>query len=167
MAARASKLDLTVDEGFQTAEWRFQRVGWIVWGVLILAGFAGLLGPGPLSSTEVMAADNSLTVAYDRFLHYHNPTQLVMTVEANGSDSELQIKLSNSLLDRMEISRIEPSPVRSELMNDGVLYTFARGQHGDAGRIIFFVDFERFGRSQGEVGVVGREPVLVKQFVYP
>jgi hypothetical protein len=167
MASRAENLDLEIDDSFQKNEWLVQRLGWIVWVLILAAGIAGLLGPGPLSSIESRASDDSLTVKYDRFLHYHHPTQLELALGSiEPPPRELQVKLNGKLLDRIQIQRIEPEPERTEL-GDGVIYTFLRSGSSSAGSIVFHVDFERFGRSRGTIGVVGHESVAVNQFVYP
>lgn len=166
MTARSEDLQLDTDDSFQRNEWRVQRVGWVVWTVVIVAGFIGLLGPGPISQAKIAASDGSLTVAYDRYLHYHHPTQLTLSV-GEVADGELQIKFDRALLDRLQVERIEPEPLKSELADDGVVYKFLQRPSSQNVKVIFHVDYEQFGASRGTVEVVGHEPVTLAQFVYP
>jgi hypothetical protein len=166
MTARSEELQLDTDDSFQRNEWRIQRVGWIVWFLVIVAGSIGLLGSGPMSHSEIVAGDGSLTIAYDRYVHYHHPTQLTLSLgELPGE--ELQIKFNRELLDRMQVERIEPEPVKAELTDDGVIYTFLQKPSSQNSKVIFHVDYERFGANGGAVEVVGHEPVTLTQFVYP
>jgi len=166
MTARSEELQLDTDDAFQRKEWRIQRVGWVVWTLVIVAGVIGLLGSGPMSRAELVAADGSLTIAYDRYLHYHHPTQLTLSV-GKIADDELRIKLNRALLDRLQIQRIEPEPSQAELADDGVIYTFLQQPSARNAKVILHVDYEHFGATHGTVEVVGHEPVTLKQFVYP
>jgi hypothetical protein len=167
MESQTPDLELEIDERFQRTEWRLQRLGWAAWALLILAGTAGLLGSGYLSETTSTASDGTLTIVYERFLHYHHPTQLeaVFTLPVNDAE-DIRLKISQSLLDRMQIERIEPEPAGAVLAEDGVVYTFKRSATVD-GKVLFFVDFERFGKSSGQIQIVGHEPAALNQFVYP
>ena len=119
-----------------------------------------------MSHKEMAAADGSLKIDYDRYLHYHHPTQLTLSV-GKIADDELRIKFDRALLDRLQVERIEPEPLQAEITDDGVIYTFMQKASSQNVKVIFHVDYERFGASQGTVEVVGHEPVTLKQFVYP
>ena len=80
MAKRVESLEVEDLPSFQRKEWRIQRIGWVAWALVLLAGMLGLIGSGPLSSTSSSATDESLTVRYDRFLHYHQPTTFEVTL---------------------------------------------------------------------------------------
>jgi hypothetical protein len=162
------QLDLQEDEAFQKVEWRIQRIGWFIWAAILLAGLAGLLGPGPLSNAEATTPGGDLTVAYDRFLHYHQPAILEVELHENDSPSKTtQLAISQTLLDRIEIHRIEPEPERHELASDGAIYSFPRADDAKHAKILFHVEYERPGKSVGSIGLAGREPVFFNQFVYP
>jgi hypothetical protein len=167
MEFRAPSLQLDTDESFQRKEWRIQRLGWTAWALVLIGGMAGLLGNGYFSRKTSTAPDGSVTVVYDRFLHYHHPTQLEVTLTAAAGEQEgVQLKLNQNLLDRVQIERIEPEPAETRLAEDGVVYTFNRNSAA-GGKIVFFVDFEQYGTSRGHIQLIGREPAVVNQFVYP
>jgi hypothetical protein len=166
--AASQELELPEGERFFRIEWRVQRVGWIVWGLIVVAALAGLVGTGPLSSREVSASDGSLVVGYDRFLHYHTPSTIELTLPSMPGDSNpFRVQLSRALLEGVEISRIEPEPEGRTLAADGVVYDFPRGDGIANARILLHLKYERFGRHGGEIALVGHEPVTLSQFVYP
>lgn len=66
--------------GYGGREWRWQRVGWILLGGLVVAGLAGLLGDGPLSSTSSSSIDGAVQASFDRFLHRSAPTVVALRI---------------------------------------------------------------------------------------
>ena len=168
MAKRTVELDVEIDERFQNAEWLAQRIGWTVWSLIMLAACVGLLGPGWFSSREETSPDGAITVGYERFLHYHNPSQIVVTCKGAPLDAnEFGIRVQRSLLDCMQIRRIEPEPEHNQLTAGGIVYRFRRDQQADVINIVFHVEYERYGNVEGQIALAGGEPVTVRQFVYP
>jgi len=161
-------LELATDDAFQKTEWRFQRIAWIAWAMVLLVALLGLTGPGWFSTVDVTAEDGSIAIGYDRFLHYHNPPQLQIAVnDAGNIEDGWQVKVDGSLLDRLQIVRIEPEPERREIAPDGIVYTFLHTAGGTTGKIVFHVEYERYGTARGNISLAGRSPVDVNQFVFP
>jgi hypothetical protein len=118
-------IELDEDLRFQRVEWIVQRVSWVLWAGIIVAALAGLVGPGPLSNTEASASDGLITVAYERFVHYHHPTTIdIMLGPSAEVGNPARVKLSQTLLDRLEVLRIEPEPESREVTSDGIVYSF-------------------------------------------
>ena len=87
MKSQSVSLEIDDNADLHQIEWRIQRAGWLIWGVIIAAGLLGLLGSGPISSATATGADDSLSIDYDRFVHYHhNRAQIVL----RSCSSELQ-----------------------------------------------------------------------------
>jgi hypothetical protein len=165
---RDHRLELHEDPSFQVTEWKVQRVGWVLWAAILMAGLLGLIGTGPLSSAEATAPDDSLTVVFQRFTRCRYPTLVHVFVWPGPANSrELRIKLSPSLLGRMDIRRIEPEPIAQTIAADGIVYMFSREDELESAKVVFHVEFERFGRSQARIELLGHEPVFFGQFVYP
>jgi hypothetical protein len=166
--AKLKQLELDEDLPFQKREWGIQRVGWVMWALVVAAALIGLFGTGPLSSAQTTTADNALTVHYDRFLQCKNPTTLELLVRtAGGNSGPVRINVSQPLLDALRIVRIEPEPERRELAEDGIIYSFARTGETAINKIRFHVEYERFGRQRGSIALEGHEPVTLAQLVYP
>jgi hypothetical protein len=162
------ELDLKVDTQFQKAEWRAQRFGWVIWSLIVVAACLGLLGPGWLSDREVTSTPGGLTVGYERFLHYHHPSQLTITCDGAHLDSDtVHIEVARSLLDQVQILRIDPEPEHYQVADDWVVYEFHRDPRADAVKVVFHVEYEGYGNVKGEISLAGTESVTLRQFVYP
>jgi hypothetical protein len=161
-------LDIQQDESFQKSEWQIQRVGWATWAAFVIAALAGLLGTGPLSHADSSASDGSLSIQYDRFLHYHQPTAIEVLVNSRGADdAPLRLKLSRSFLDRIQMLRIEPEPEEQSLAADGVVYAFTQEGVSKLSKVMFHFEYEKFGHTKASVERVGGGSASFQQFVYP
>jgi hypothetical protein len=161
-------LELERRERFNRAEWTIQRIGWAAGALLIGAGLAGLVGAGPFSSREAVAPDGAVRVEYDRFLHYHAPTTLSVTIDAAQVNSQrIRLRLSQEYLDSVEVHRIQPEPALSSVGQEGVLLTFERESGAKEAKITLHVEHQNLGSVSGEIGVEGHEGVVFHQFVYP
>jgi hypothetical protein len=166
--SQTKSLDVQHDDSFQKSDWRIQRIGWAAWIAVVIAALAGLLGTGPLSHANSSTSDGSLSVRFDRFLHYHQPTTLEVFVRSRrGNVEPLRIKLSRSFLDRIQMLRIEPEPQEQSLAVDGVVYAFNQESALELGKILFHYEFEDFGTSRGIAELVGSGSANFRQFVYP
>jgi hypothetical protein len=166
--SQTRSLDVQHDDAFQKSEWRIQRVGWAAWSAIVIAALAGLLGTGPLSHADSSASDGSLSVKYDRFLHYHKPAVLEVLVNSRAEDDQpLRLKLSRSFLDRIQILRIEPEPEEQSLAENGVIYAFTQEGAPDLFKVLFHFEYEKFGNTTGSVELIGGGSAGFQQFVYP
>jgi hypothetical protein len=156
-------LELHTDQKFQRSKWRAQRVGWGVWFIILCAGLLGVFGSGPLSKAVIQDDDGRFTATFDRFARYHSPT----LHGQRGKRSDVELTVSRGLLNRIQITRIEPEPLRSELSDNGITHAFAQTAESDDGQIVFHIDFERIGWSGGQINLTGGTPVVLNQFVYP
>lgn len=157
-----------VDDRFQRAEWFAQRLGWALWVAIVVAGCLGVLGPGWLSDRAVTDTREAFTLNYERYVHHHDPSQLEIAF-ANPPDAagEWTVHLGQSLLDGIQILRIEPEPLRQKIRADGASYTFAAAEGAASGRAVFHVEYEHFGQLTGLIGLDDGSPVQFNQYVYP
>jgi hypothetical protein len=168
MSAATDRLELDRNEAFQRKEWTVQRVGWVVWGIVIVAALAGLLGSGPLSDQVASSADGAVRVHYDRFVHHHHPTILEVHLRPKSGDGkELAIKLSQPFLDRVRIHHIQPDAERRELLADGAVFYFDRDDRAETAKIVLHVEYEKMGATRGRVELLGHDGVDLRSFVYP
>ncbi|MGN6134744.1 MAG: hypothetical protein ACTHOU_09595 [Aureliella sp.] len=163
-----SDIQLETDDRFQDNEWRIQRIGWTIWIGLLVAAMLGLLGPGLFSQTRSLSSDRSLAVTYDRFVHFHHPTTLVLSFEqALPAQEQLELTIDHALLDQIDIQRIDPEPEQSTLSSEGVTYRFRKDAALRSGKLILHIDYDRPGRIVGHIGLSGHAPATVTQFVFP
>jgi hypothetical protein len=162
------RLDLDQDLKFQRREWRVQRVGWLLWAVLILAALAGLVGPGPLSSNTAATSDGRLVLKYNRFVHRHHQTEFELTMQPESEqDESIRLRLSQPLLQRIQISRIEPEPASSQLTADGVWYEFNCKPGSKSLQAVFRLEHDKIGRGTCQLQLADDQPLNASFFVYP
>lgn len=168
MKSQSVSLEIDDDTAQHQIEWRIQRAGWLLWGVIIAAGLLGLLGSGPISSATATAADDSLSIDYDRFVHYHHPIRLTALINfPQSAESELNLKISRRFLDRIRLIRIEPEPYRQQIAPEGIIYSFSTADLTKTATIQFHLEYEKAGKSRGSMEILGHDPVSFSQFVYP
>jgi hypothetical protein len=170
MAGKVDDLEITQDLEHARLEWRFERVGWVVMAVLLVAALLGLLGPGPLSSTTV-GEGSALWGEYDRFVRYQAPQVLRLHVRPKGTDSLVRLRLSRTFVDRVEMMEVNPEPLHIEADSSHFSYLFARGDasHTSADSLTFTFKYqpEEFGKMEIEAEVPDLHLLRFNQFVYP
>jgi hypothetical protein len=146
--------------------WRVERVGWTIVAVLLMASMFGMFGDGPLSRAGAGSGD--FHVEYRRLLRSSAPAEF--RFRTNGSAAQgglIRLRISRSLIDRMEIESIVPQPLRQVA---GPGYTeFAFPVMKGPGTIDIIVRYRSatFGRQHGQMSLVGSEMVSIDQFVFP
>jgi hypothetical protein len=164
---RVGDLEIGQDLQFQRWEWIFQRVGWVVLVAIILAALAGLLGHGPLSRTQTADPDNKLTIEYNRFLQYHDPSTLTIRVNEGASGPELRLSFGRDYVEQLDIQAVVPPPVRVEAGADRAVYVFRVAEAGRPLMVTAHFEANRMGPLRGEIGIDEQEPARFRQFVYP
>ena len=160
-------LELNHDVPFQRADWRAQRIGWVVLFLIVLAALAGLLGKGPLSDVSAASPQGQIQVEYDRFLHYRDPTSLQIHLKPPAdADNELRVAFDHSYLHGFEIQRITPEP-REELAGETEhVFVFEADDVRRSTWIVLHLDPDEFGTIEGSLRV-GDESILIRHFIYP
>jgi hypothetical protein len=114
-------LEIEQDLTFQRREWRIQRVVWFLLAVLLVAALAGLLGPGPLSSTARQAS--GFEVHYLRFTRWQAPHTLTITLQPSAAQT-VALSINRSYLDSMQVQQITPQPASVKLSGDNYVFLF-------------------------------------------
>jgi len=153
------------DMRFQLRTWRVERVAWAVMGLLLIAALAGLFFHGPLSTSVVRSADDSLAIDYQRFAHKTTMTHFVVRIGPPLRDQVL-LRLSPSFTGMYDIEALEPRPLHSSSGSYGLEYVFGRSAAGDLA-VHIAARPKRFGFVSVHVEVEGRGAVNIAQFVYP
>jgi hypothetical protein len=186
---RVGDLEVNQDLAYQRREWLADRVGWAVMSLVILAGLLGLFGHGWLSWAEATDHSGAVKLRYERFLHYDEPTELVLTVPADMvREGRFRVWLNKEYLAQIHIHAITPTPRKQELGGDRQWFVFeatasagADEESGNAGHpleIVFRVATVVRGSLSGRLGVdngpaadgpgdSAKSAVTFGQFVYP
>lgn len=165
---RSASLEVEQDLRYQRWEWRLQRVGWVVIVLFIVAALLGLLGEGPLGQASQTAPDGSAALEYQRLLHFHNPNELRLAIDAKANEGkELRLWVSAEYLRDVDINSILPEPIRMEAGADGHTFVFAVASPGQPTNITIHFEADRAGLIHGEIKVEGRDAIAFGHFVYP
>lgn len=165
---RMGNIDIGQDMDFQRREWRFQRAGWVLIGLLVLAGLLGLLGRGPLSKEQTGDVNVPLWAEFYSVDHYQADSELKLHLQGQAVTSDtLRLSLNQSYLERIDLQRIQPEPSGQELGSDRVIFVFDVVEPGQPLDVTFYYSFAQAGRAVAEVGVEGGPQLSFVQFVLP
>lgn len=112
------------DLKFQHAWWRFERIVWFVFLLIILCDIAGVFGRGPVAKARM--SNSALQVAYERVGRYGTPSIVDVALEPSAvqSDGKYHLFVSKSLVDELGMERVVPSPESTAIGAGGLTYTF-------------------------------------------
>jgi hypothetical protein len=116
------------DLAFQRKWWRFERVIWVLFILIVLLDISGVFGRGPVADATLKAPDGSFTVKYEKIERFRTPS--ILSVVASPSsihEGKFQIWLCQQYVDPLGNQRIIPQPIASVPENGGILYTFQMG----------------------------------------
>jgi hypothetical protein len=149
---------------FQQRNWRVQRIGWMVLGLLIVAGLAGLMGPGPLSRVNARAGER-LEVDYERFVRHGAASELKVTVRRPAS-GQVRVAISRDYLDQLNLERVRPSPTEVQSSGGDAVYVFGHAG-GQSMQATFVIQPEELGSHVARVAAGDGSSVTIRQFTYP
>lgn len=160
--------DVAVGEDleFQRKWWRFEKIIWTFFVVVLIADLSGLLGRGPLANADRQTGDGVLRVKYERVQREN--TSSIMTIlpqESAMHDGKLRLFVSNSILDKFGAQRVIPQPETSSVGDGGVTYTFAA--QGMPMTVQLELKPSFIGRHAFTIGIPGGESVQAKSLVLP
>jgi len=158
-------LELADEDAFHQRMWRVRRVGRLGLVLLILAGFGGLLGTGPMSRTEVRGP-LGLRIEYERFVRVEASQTIQAHIPALAADG-YRLAVTRDLLDRVRIDNVVPTPLRTEVLGDRVVYVFAGQSAAAAAMATFHFTPRSVGLVRTGLAVPGHAPLTIWMLVYP
>ena len=154
------------DLDFQRRWWRFERIIWTFFVLVIICDLLGLLGRGYLAKAQRSTADQSIQVKYEKVERVNAPS--IMSISFGPSairDGKIKLFVSESVVKELGARRVVPEPASSTVGEGGVTYMFP------ATTLPATVEFElspsRPGIPSFTAGVVGAEMVKAKVTVLP
>ena len=116
------------DLGFQRRWWRFERLVWILFVVIIVLDLAGAFGRGPLAYAEAVSPDHALQVKYERIERSGTPSMMTVTLDARTfRDGHANLVLSDSAVGGLGLRRVIPAPESTSVGSDRLIYRFPAG----------------------------------------
>lgn len=156
------------DMAFQRATWRMERIGWVLLAVLVLAALAGAAG-GPLVAAT--ARGEGVEVDHHRVERHGAANRLVIRAAQAGPD--LTLRIDRAFLDAFTLDVVTPSPQSTSAHAEGIDMTFAAstaaGPAATAGPATIHVDIlpRALGPVTSRIGLAGRQPAALSQFILP
>lgn len=165
---RISGIDIDQDMVYQWREWRVQRIAWVFFAAILLAGLLGLLGQGPLSKGRIGAPDESIALDFERIDRANAPTGLVVTLGPNvAQGGTAQVALSREFIERISIEAVVPEPQSVETGAAEVIYTFEVEDPAQPASMRLGFRYELAGRARGAVRLVDGPTLRFETFVWP
>lgn len=164
---RHGSLEIEEDLAAQHREWRFQAVGLVLLGLLVIGALSGLFGHGPLAATGATSPSGELQVDSGRFARRGGDESLRIRADAAlASAGRFEVAIERGFVDDLGIEHVEPSPESVETRGDALVYVFPQAE--PAADLEVTLQLSPAGMwSTGGVVSVGGQSVRVRQFVYP
>lgn len=153
------------DMAFQQKDWRVERIGWCVMGLLVVLACLGLFSDGPLSATTAHDEARQLTVEHERFYRYGAASDMRWKVPGTPG-TETTIAVGQPFLEAFTLETVTPTPSRMSATPDGIQMTFSR-QEGSSLEILLALTPDKVGRAAFDIRLQGTQPVRISTFIYP
>lgn len=162
----AKKPQIAEDPQFQRLIWRLQPIGWSIMLLIVIAGLLGAFGGlGPLNETRVSI--EGMRITYERFPPFGGETHVRISIDTSGIEGDsVRLSLETEYIERMQIQRMDPPPMRTEAREGAMVYEMAAG--GSGGTVLLLTLRPRkIGVTAGRFEVQGAGGAELKHFVYP
>lgn len=161
---RVGDLEIGQDLQYQQRSWTVERIGWITMFLITIAALFGLTGSGLISQAKEGQASDPLWLEYEHFGRFQSPEKLRIHINKTSATHQVQLGISRSYLEGVQIQQVTPEPDRIELSSDRLIYIF-NGTVPAA--VTIYVQPEQIGILPGSVRLEGAHPLQFQQFIYP
>lgn len=165
MSSIAQGLEIDADRAFQEKQWLWERVGWLLMALLVIAALAGLTGAnGPAASGQANAA--GATIDYPRIARWQASD--TMSIEfAPDAQGRVEVLLPAEFSEIFAIESVTPQPSRAVTTPRGQLYEFELAAESGAKSANFSLRPGRPAFPQSVAGEVAGEPFVMGFTVLP
>ena len=167
MGEQARDLQIEEDLSFQRHQMRFERIGWAVMGLVVLAALVGLLGGGPLSTATAGTDDDPIRVRYERFDRRARPTVLTVELVPPATEGQARVAVDRAWAEGVTIEAIQPEPESVDVGPEHLVYAFAVQPGAERVQVTFQFEYERWGWLACEIGLDGGPAQSFGMFVFP
>lgn len=138
------------DLAFQRRWWRFERIVWILFVLIIVLDLAGAFGRGPLANAEAHGPAKVLDVQYERIERSGTPSMMTVTIDSHAfRDGHANLFLSDSAVSGLGLRRVIPAPESTSVGKDRLTYQFPAGESAAVVRF----EFEPAGAGLYTLGI--------------
>jgi len=151
---------------FQRRWWRFERIVWTFFVLIIALDIAGLFGRGPIAQAEIRCADGSFGVHYERIERTGTPSMLVITLERSAFvNGVATLHVIDAVVGSLGAQRVIPQPASTVIGDGGLTYTFP-GRDAPA-EVRIELQPAGPGRYPLSIGLPGRPALQAHVWVMP
>jgi hypothetical protein len=155
------------DLKFQERWWRFERVVWWFFLLVLVADALGVFGRGWLAKAEDHRPGSGIDVFYERVERAETSSVLRVSFRPDAVvNGKAQLFISDSVVKKLGAQRIAPQPESSVIGNGGITYTFPVNA-ANPGDVEIGMQPEAPGIAHFTVQVPGREAVSERVVVMP
>src|SRR4051812_32369978 len=164
-AERSHLPDLERALPFHRKEWVFQRWGWAVMALFIVAAGSGLLGPGGFFRQS--AGHDPLRVSFDRFGRREADLDFSAALRVPAGGNTLRLAFSADCLHDAEMQWMKPQPDTSVAgTRGGLIYVFRRDPNAGEIEIEWSLKPQHAGRRGCQIGFEGASAAF-RQWIWP
>ena len=165
---RIGDIELDQDLTFEHRQWVTQRIGWIVFALVVLAALLGVFGSGPLSAATAGGSSQGLTVDYERFVRLEGQGELNIEIAGGQAvNGEVELWIDAAYLGAVTIGVITPEPAEVRSAGDRLIHVFAVDDPAQPVRVSISYVPQEMGRLSAAMGVNDGPGIVYTQFSYP
>jgi uncharacterized SAM-binding protein YcdF (DUF218 family) len=164
---QVGRIEVEEDLGFLRREWRWQRIAWIVFALIILAALVGAFGRGPFSKGRV-GETARFAVEYQRVLRHGAQDELIVHIGPDlPTDTLIRLSVSQQYLIDQQFEFVAPEPTQQTVQDQVVVFEFKRAGPRSALRLAAHVRPTGYGRVRARLELQGAPPLTINQFILP
>ena len=161
------EFEVGYDQRFERSWNRAEMVGRVVMVAVVAAGLAGLFGRGPFSHRTERTEESGLAVDFEPIARSQAPTQVTLHVDNPTEAPTIDIFIGTNTVEPMGLQRIEPQPVETKAVKDGLMLTLAIPPGTPDSEVRLMLQPAVIGDNELIAQRAGRAPIRWSQFVMP
>jgi hypothetical protein len=161
------ELDIDEDIELESANWKVQRVAWVLMAIFVLAALLGFTGDGGIGNLQSLKAGDStegLEVEYERFVRRSAPAEIKVKLHPSASGSLTDLQISKDFYEKLQVDKVVPEPAEVYTHEQGITYRFTSANQP------FSITFYLTPKGMGSLPLhfsTAQKQVNITQFIYP
>ena len=161
------ELEVGFDQHFERSWGWAELVGRGLMALFLAAAAAGLFGRGPLSHRTERAADTALVVDFEPVARSQSGTQVTFHLANPTQSPTVDLFVGANIVEPMGLQRIQPEPVSTRLVDDGMVFTLAVPPGTRDSKLRLMLQPISLGPNELVAQVADHAPLRWTQFVVP
>ena len=159
-------LEVNEHLAFQEHQWRWERIGWGIFAIILIGALLGLFGNGPLSASTASTDDDTLTVAWERIVRRQGLAELQLTIDP-GAIQQGEVTIWLDPTTASQVQRVNPEPAEVVVSSDRLSWTFAADPAAGPVTIMLELTPTEMGWQTVSLGIEQGAALDIRQIVLP